>query len=534
MGQKPDKSFYSRISKGLVFLAQKLSTTKSLNLVSDVGGEVQRLATGGITETVNQDFTNIRFTEKSIEEVSDTLSVMVEKGANDALTDIRKEILKSKLGVSPNQKQSTSEKMDVRDRDPSARSGYDPRYDELPSSGGGGGGGGGVYKPILDLIAKYEAGSGGWESMYPSTRLRGATKMTIAEVARKATGAVGMYQNLPEYLVARAKAVGLNPNKDLYNEENQRKIAVYLIERGQAGVTPRMLKDNPDEAMIRLARVWAAIPVPKDMKGASGPIRKGQSYYSGVGSNKAHITPDMMYKAMGASVKLSEKPQKAEQYKGPDPRVKGEDKKGGSKIGGKSIVDIGKNLISQKFAVAEHPDFTKNPTSSGGSYTPGKGSVSNVHRGQGHYDGRAIDVTDWTSGYPGRYNSVADSLQKNPAVKMLIHDKWGFYKDGQKSGPGGHGHPTHLHVETKFHGGLVKNDGLVKIHAGEFVVDKDTVNLFGFDFFKSMNSIENNPTLKKIAPVLVQRIEESIKGGAYVVPPTDEYPQGEGPKDTKK
>jgi hypothetical protein len=170
------------------------------------------------------------------------------------------------------------------------------------SGDGGGGGGGGAYGPILDLIAKYEAGPGGWESMYPSKRLPGATKMTIAEVARRATGAVGMYQNLPRYLVARAKAVGLDPNKDLYNEENQRKIAVYLIEKGQAGVTPQMLKDNPDEAMIRLSKVWAAIPVPRDMQGDRRFVRKGESYYAGVGDNKAHITPEMMYKAMGASV----------------------------------------------------------------------------------------------------------------------------------------------------------------------------------------------------------------------------------------
>ena len=29
-------------------------------------------------------------------------------------------------------------------------------------------------------------------------------------------------------------------------------------------------------------------------------LKKGESYYAGVGSNKAHITPEMMYKAMAA------------------------------------------------------------------------------------------------------------------------------------------------------------------------------------------------------------------------------------------
>ena len=61
-----------------------------------------------------------------------------------------------------------------------------------------------------------------------------------------------------------------------------------------------------------------------------------------------------------------------------------------------NIVKVGKDLISQGFSVAEHPDFTKTPTASGGTYTPGEGSVSNVHHsGRGHYESRAIDVTDW-------------------------------------------------------------------------------------------------------------------------------------------
>lgn len=194
---------------------------------------------------------------------------------------------------------------------PAAEPSGEPSGQPPASSGGGGGGG---YKPILDLIAKYEAGSGGWESMYPRTRLPGATRMTISEVAKRATGAVGMYQNLPEHLVGRAKAVGLNPDKDLYNENNQRKIAVYLIEKGQAGVTPEMIKNNPDEAMVRLSRVWAAIPVPKDMQGHRRRVRKGESYYAGVGSNKAHITPEMMYQAMGASTKIQQSsPQQSSQ-----------------------------------------------------------------------------------------------------------------------------------------------------------------------------------------------------------------------------
>ena len=145
----------------------------------------------------------------------------------------------------------------------------------------------GEWGSVLDLIYKYEAGPGGYESMYPGTTLPGATKMTIAEVASKATGAVGAWQNLPEYLNERARAVGLDPSTALYDKENQEKIAVYLIGRGQANVTKDLAMKNPKEAMLRLSKVWAAIP--KDDSGVS--------YYAGVGNNAAHIKPQQMYNA---------------------------------------------------------------------------------------------------------------------------------------------------------------------------------------------------------------------------------------------
>ena len=145
----------------------------------------------------------------------------------------------------------------------------------------------GGWAPVLNLILKYESGSGGYDAMYPGTTLPGASGMPIDQVARQATGAVGAWQNLPEYLNQRAVAVGLDPKTDIYNAENQQKIAEYLIGPGQAYVTKKMAKENPKEAMLRLSRVWAAIP--KDDGGAS--------FYAGDGVNVAHIKPDMMYDA---------------------------------------------------------------------------------------------------------------------------------------------------------------------------------------------------------------------------------------------
>ena len=124
------------------------------------------------------------------------------------------------------------------------------------SSGRGGGGGGGnpsslslvsgdapvEMKSLMDMIASPESG-GNYEAMYPSTTLPGATDMTIAEVARRATGPVGRYQHKPEYLEQRARTVGLDPNTDKFTPENQDKITRGHIVSVLGGKESKVLED---------------------------------------------------------------------------------------------------------------------------------------------------------------------------------------------------------------------------------------------------------------------------------------------------
>jgi len=150
-------------------------------------------------------------------------------------------------------------------------------------------------------------------------------------------------------------------------------------------------------------------------------------------------------------------------------------------VSGQGIVNIGKDLASKGFAVAEHPDFTKD--TSGGRFTPGQGYVSDVHRGKGHYDGRALDVTDFRGSLEdskARYRSVLDSLYQQRDklnINMLIHDSWGdyYYPNASKGGPSSLGHPTHMHIETRDKGGMIGR-GLFRNKSGkpEMVLDADT------------------------------------------------------------
>ena len=169
-----------------------------------------------------------------------------------------------------------------------------------------------------------------------------------------------------------------------------------------------------------------------------------------------------------------------------------------------NIVNIGKDLISKGFSVAEHPDFTKTPTSSGGAYTPGKGTVSNVHSGAGHYDGRAIDVTDWRGTLEdskGRYRSILDSVYNdgNMGNKLLIHDSWGIADETGKDGPGAHGHPSHMHIEVKDKGGKIGKGLFANMGGPEFVLDNDSYSAIKMKypgFLAALNAADGAGALK--------------------------------------
>ncbi len=102
--------------------------------------------------------------------------------------------------------------------------------------------------------------------------------MSIAEVANRATGAVGQFQNMPRFLVERARKAGLNPNTDVYNVENQGKI--FMVTLKDKGITPELIRSNPEKALLKLSQIYAGIP--KDSS--------GRSYYEGVGNNKATVS----------------------------------------------------------------------------------------------------------------------------------------------------------------------------------------------------------------------------------------------------
>ena len=144
---------------------------------------------------------------------------------------------------------------------------------------------GGKWGPILDLIGSVE---GTYESVYPGGKIPGLTEMTIQEAYNASenwrakhggTGAFGSYQLVSDP-IGRAKAAGLDPEKDLFSPENQDKIAITIITKYR-GIDLDMLKNDPAKAQLLLAQEWAGLPVGRAMQGHNRYVTAEQSYYAG-------------------------------------------------------------------------------------------------------------------------------------------------------------------------------------------------------------------------------------------------------------
>jgi hypothetical protein len=125
-------------------------------------------------------------------------------------------------------------------------------------------GGGGRWKPLLDLIHSVESSTDKKNNGYdaqngsPGGVRPGLSQMTIGEIARNAPGASGRYQQMPQYLLGRAKAAGFNENT-VFSPAVQDALAIKLIE-GRGGNSWLSGKMRTEDFMQGLADEWAAVP----------------------------------------------------------------------------------------------------------------------------------------------------------------------------------------------------------------------------------------------------------------------------------
>ena len=326
----------------------------------------------------------------------------------------------------------------IRERSEDKGKTADPTLKEKGSEPGAGGMTEGTWGPLLGLIAGKESG-GNYEAMYPSTTLPGATKMTIADVARRATGAVGKYQQLPQYLVGRAKAAGLNPDKDLYSPENQEKIIINVNIKGRGG--ERWLKGeiSDEQFMQGLSQEFASLP-----------NAQGRFYYPG---QRSAMTAEKVKAALSKVKKGGYSQEELAMGRGSSIELGKGYGSEGSKIAG----ELGRFLRKKGVVPGsihrhpEHPPWSRSSGHSKNSY---------------HYQGRAIDLGGYTR-EQGPILAAISEFNKLKGVKPveLIH-----------GGTDPRGHGDHVHV-AYLKGGRVNRPTFATLAEDgrpEFVFDADT------------------------------------------------------------
>ena len=329
----------------------------------------------------------------------------------------------------------------------------------------------GEYGPILDLIASVEA-VGGYD-VVNGGKIDGLSKMTISQARQAAlrsggSGAMGRYQQMPQFVLNRARSVGLNPDTDLFNEENQNKLAILLID----GAGYKKWKSggmSTEQFAHNLSATWRGLP--------EGPnnLTYQDQYASG---NKSHTTWANVIATLSAvkSGKIS-----------------------GGQVGG-GILGTGRvGAVDQFTSIASK--FGLQMTSDYRSGDPGY-----------HGKNRARDYSNDAvgRGTPEQLRFAQHLVQNyGSSLTQLIYTPLGFgIANGKRVGLDywgertNAGHYDHVHVALA-KGGLV--DGVTYAMLGErgreFVFDSNTTETVKAalpGFLESLNSASNVSSVLKV------------------------------------
>lgn len=137
---------------------------------------------------------------------------------------------------------------------------------------------------VLNLVAGPESG-GDYAKMFGGKSDPDILKMTMEELtdyqlrhAKKyGSSAAGRYQIMHFNTLSYARRAGLDPKTAVFSPENQDKMGIIFLR--ECGLEQWLNGKMSDEQFLeRLSRVWAGVP---------SPSKGGNSYYGGVGLNKA-------------------------------------------------------------------------------------------------------------------------------------------------------------------------------------------------------------------------------------------------------
>lgn len=170
-------------------------------------------------------------------------------------------------------------------------------------------------------ISKYESGKAGYNAynkgtvgnrMIPSDKPIDFSKMTISEYLRRGNlkkddpdrlFAVGKYQIIPDTMRDLVKKLKIDPDTTYLDPSTQDLLfakGLTVFKRPAVDAYVKGESDDRNAAILELAKEFASVGIPYDMNVGDKKLKKGDSYYSGIGGNKAHNSPEQVGAALDA------------------------------------------------------------------------------------------------------------------------------------------------------------------------------------------------------------------------------------------
>jgi murein DD-endopeptidase MepM/ murein hydrolase activator NlpD len=454
---------------------------------------------------------------------SGAISTFLMKSTKDQFSGIVN-LLRTQVGLAPLPGETTGS-----EADPCAAA-----CDTGTAGGGMAVAGDATDKAILDLISSVEAQS--YDTMNVS---RGATagkptQMTVDWLAANANGAIGRYQQMPEYVRERVIAAG-GKGTDKFTPELQDRTALKMLYSGHGYARWRSGQMSDEEFGNRLSATWRGLPH------SSGGTYPDQ--YSG--RNKAHISrPAFMTRlaqiragagGMTMAKILPGSPATNVDSCICDPETPSGDPGDIQAAGATAGGNISGYPVTSGYGMRTHP-ITGRQKMHGGidiGVPSGKPIALNVA-------GVAGPPPQYEGGY-GNFIDIQVPSLGNLYFRFAHMLKPPNYKPGQQIPAGkifgyvgstGASTGAHIHFEVnkslsgyggdrdpmsygkyisigRESGGPTFMGGMRLLHKGEYVIDKDSVDLFGGNSFYSMiNGVENERQRAQKSSALIQHLSK--------------------------
>jgi muramidase (phage lysozyme) len=310
---------------------------------------------------------------------------------------------------------------------------------------------------------------------------------------------VGRYQF--KGLLNFAKQAGLNPDVDKFSPTNQDKMAIKEIER--VGVNSKILKSEglTTRSLDKLAPVWASLPYsPKGGKSYYGQSYKNPDdlialYKKQLGIKQTEMATDFNSNSGELRNRSSGTDKNVQSISHPDTgsgyTIAGvKDEQGRPAVFSQKAADAFGRMMSDSKGVVKGSDIASSQRS------PKKNKDVEGAPNSNHLYGNALDI----------HRSSQTWMRANGK-------KYGWNINDYRGSHGGH-----FDFKGYKEGGPVNKTDYALTHPGEYVIDEDSVRLYGMNFYDIINKAETVSQRRNAAESLISILSQYTEDGFLETP----------------